>query len=828
MNTSSFANAVKRTLAGVSALVLLASAASCSAPAGNNGGSDTQNTASDSSDNGKDKDSKKSGDGDVAKAVNSGFDHTYESEEISGLPDLSYVENLSYCPAADKFFLTGYNEEEGEVIFVADSSLSKFDKIEYKAETDEHKEINFRTFFGNDGTVYLLKTITDFGDKEVPDFDSPDFDYDNFDYEEFYKDAVMTTYLVTLSDTGEVLSEVEITGLDKYVSEDYGPTSLSNIYPISDGKFIGNIYSDGEVYLLLNKDGEIEQELDYPDDTWFNSPVYDKDGNILALSYGEKDMIVCKLDGTTGEYSESDIDLSGDDLMSANAISLGNGDYTYYLSTATELIGLKADGSHETVINWTDSDISANFVRSVIPCDDGSFIVMIDDYMTGSSSINRLTKGDGSNASKEIITIGVSYPDTRVTSRITDFNKTSSDYKIKLVDYSKYYEYDDNGTPLNTAEAQMKLDIVAGNGPDILMGDPSTFTTLASKGVFEDLNNYLGKNGTVSKDDLVSNVLKIGEYDGKLISLTTSFNINTLACKKKYVDADSWTIADFMEKTKELPEGMTIFQSSYENTKESAFSSLCNSGLDFIDFEAGTSSFDSPEFVQILEFCNTLPEEAEEVDWDSMTPEEMRDYSEKEENAVRNDKALLFNIYLSDFEYFIQSRATQFEGEMNLIGFPTTNGSTHRVSPMSSFSILSSSEHKDVCWDFISSFFTEEFQESRFNYGLPALQSSLDKRLDDTMKDPYWVDDEGKKESYKRTAYIGGKDVDIPNFTKEERDELAAFIESVGAGSSYRYEAEVNSIINEEVSSFFSGFRSAQETADLIQNRVSILVSEQS
>ena len=176
MNTSSFANAVKRTLAGVSALVLLASASSCSAPAGNNGGSDTQNTASDSSDNGKDKDSKKSGDSDVAKAVNSGFDHTYESEEISGLPDIRYVENLSYCPAADKFFLTGYNEEEGEVIFVADSSLSKFDKIEYKAETDEHKEINFRTFFGNDGTVYLLKTITDFGDKEVPDFDSPDFD----------------------------------------------------------------------------------------------------------------------------------------------------------------------------------------------------------------------------------------------------------------------------------------------------------------------------------------------------------------------------------------------------------------------------------------------------------------------------------------------------------------------------------------------------------------------------------------------------------------------------------------------------------------------------
>ena len=206
----------------------------------------------------------------------------------------------------------------------------------------------------------------------------------------------------------------------------------------------------------------------------------------------------------------------------------------------------------------------------------------------------------------------------------------------------------------------------------------------------------------------------------------------------------------------------------------------------------------------------------------------MQEYSEKEEYAVRNDKALLFNIYLSDFEYFIQSRATQFDGEMNLIGYPTTKGSVARVNAMSSFSILSSSEHKDACWDFISSFFTEDAQSGRFIYGIPALQSVLDKRLDETMSDPYWEDQNGKKETYKRSAYIGGKDIEIANLTKAERDEIAAYIESVGAGTSYRYEAEVSNIINEEVTAFFAGSRSAQETADLIQNRVSILVSEQS
>ena len=35
-------------------------------------------------------------------------------------------------------------------------------------------------------------------------------------------------------------------------------------------------------------------------------------------------------------------------------------------------------------------------------------------------------------------------------------------------------------------------------------------------------------------------------------------------------------------------------------------------------------------------------------------------------------------------------------------------------------------------------------------------------------------------------------------------------------------------IVDEEVKSFFAGERSAQETADMIQNRVSLLISEQS
>ena len=140
---------------------------------------------------------------------------------------------------------------------------------------------------------------------------------------------------------------------------------------------------------------------------------------------------------------------------------------------------------------------------------------------------------------------------------------------------------------------------------------------------------------------------------------------------------------------------------------------------------------------------------------------------------------------------------------------------------------MANSSNPEACWNFISSFFTEEYQTSDNFYQIPALKTAFGKKLDDAMKKPYYTDQDGKKVEYEDTYYLGEKEMKIPPLTQAQRDYLEEYILGIKAGS-YYYDEEVYNIINEEVQTFFKGEKTAQETASVIQNRVSILVSEQS
>ena len=107
MNTNSLTNAVKRTLAGVSALVMLASAASCSAaaPSGSSGSANSPQT-----NNGGDAKQPDAG-SDVAQIKQAGNNYTYDSADIEGIPAMTNINQVFTCPGSDKVYLVSYNEE---------------------------------------------------------------------------------------------------------------------------------------------------------------------------------------------------------------------------------------------------------------------------------------------------------------------------------------------------------------------------------------------------------------------------------------------------------------------------------------------------------------------------------------------------------------------------------------------------------------------------------------------------------------------------------------------------------------------------------------------
>ncbi|MBD5159629.1 MAG: extracellular solute-binding protein, partial [Ruminococcus sp.] len=519
--------------------------------------------------------------------------------------------------------------------------------------------------------------------------------------------------------------------------------------------------------------------------------------------------------------------------ININDIYQGAGDYKIFFSTGNGFFGVKDDNKIVEIINWLDSDINSYSVRNIISLEDGDFIAYVEDYDSNDSAgFVRLTKRNADElANQTVITVGMLYSDQAITSKITEFNKSHTDYRIKIADYSKYNEYNEEQEKMtNSAQKQLKMDIVSGNAPDMIVTyDYSLIAELAPHGTYADLSTYLEKDDDLSEDDIMPNIIKASTIKGKLYSLAPTFNVETMACKSKFFDEENWTIDDFID-TMHDNKDMKITR--YGNTKDTAFSILAPAISSFVDFDKAECDFNSEDFKKILEFCNEFPDESEEINWETATDDEMQKYWNEQDTLLMEDKALLDSIYFSELTEFTTEKNAYFGGEdITLVGIPSTDGKGATINMQNSFAILDSSPSKDTCWEFIKEFFTEDYQASDTNHyiwGLPTLVSAFEKKAESAMHKPYYIDDDGNKVEYDNSYYINNKEIKIDPLTEEEKDFIVDYIKKAdkiytdGAGD------DINEIISTEVQKYFKGESTSQQACDMIQNRVSILLSEQS
>lgn len=805
-------NKLKRVLAGAMALTCMISAVSCSE---------------------KGKDSKKD---DNDAQVQEMMEKSYKAIELEA--ELPFKEANSLIPIGDtgKIIVSGYDTTGGQYIpktYITDSEFLTFEEIKLDYGNVENSSPNARFSVTPSGKIFAVVTFTDYGDFEMPDFKDPNFNYEEFDYEAMEAAQVLNHFVYEIDATGAVVSKNEIKGLEKYANNEYNPNGnvyLGESFSIGENVIISINGSENMIYVTVDNQGNISDPLDFGEEDYIFTRGTDTNGNFVFTSDQDGKEVLKKFDAATMSLS-SDVVTFDESVSYFNSIMTGSGDYSLYLSTSTLLYGLKEDGTLDEIINWVDSDISGDYVTSVLPIDNGEFIIVERNYTDGSVKLYRLTKRDASEVENvQIINMVVEYGDQEILETVKEFNKTNSEYRIKLEDYNQYYEWDEESEKqLNSPSKQLKQDIATGKDVDIICmsGSTSLFSNLSRKGALVDLYQFLDSEENLSRDDFVPAALAVGEFDGKLTTIAPSFYISTLACKTKFFDKENWTIDEFIETCNNLPEGMKPF--AMGNSKNDIFGRFLYGSNDFINYDEATCNFNSPDFIKVLEFCNQFdnPGEGDEIDWENATSEEWNKYYEESEVALRNDKALLTDVYMSDFSEYARAKQAQFGDEITLVGNPTADGTGARIFASMSYAILETSDCKEACWDFIMESFSEETQTKEHMFYIPATKSAFTKKLDESMEKPYYTDADGVKHEYDNTYYIGGKEITINPLTQEERDFLEEYISNVKSGG-YYYNDEVDSIINEEIEAYFKGDKTAAATAETIQNRVSILISEQS
>lgn len=770
--------------------------------------------------------------------------------------DIGYVDSM-YRVDENTILLLGYDyESQEQKIYKTDNDFANVEEIEFNVgEKKDNVDVNMSSAVSSDGDIYVMAAFTDYADIERPDFDSPDFDYETFDFEKYQAEieekAKYSNKLYVLDLDGKVKLEKEITGLDEYAEEsddNYGKMNgstvqVGNIIPCGGGKAILTVYTGmGETYLSLDADGNIKEKLDLPDfDYVYGMTQIDEKTLAVSGSSGNGMKIVFTDIETLKPTGE---ELKGDYSNEAfnGTFFAGSGDYKLYSSGSKGLYGIKADGSSDEIVNWLDSDLGDGYVRSLVTMDNGDYVVLYYDYSSSKNSgstFYRLTQRDASELENtQVITIGSLNGDWELRDQVSKFNKSHDGVRFKIVDYSQYDKYDEEKeTYVQGSISELKKDIISGNAPDMVFGSDNALTqSLGRKGVFVDLYEMLDKDPDLKKEDLMPNVLKACEVNGKLLSIANTFTLETVIAKKKNIDKDRWNADELIEAYNNRPDkDMHLYGM---DTRDSVMELLVYTFYNLIDFEKNECHFDDPEFKKLLNFMDSFEPGQEFDNYDD--PEAQEYYEEMDKyygnTALKNDKVLIASLYLYEPQELVTTLNGELKGEdIKFVGYPSDEGQGSMMMLNSSYSILSTSEYKDLCWELIKENFKELTDEDEkegyisYSYGMSALKKNFERQLNKCMSKPYYYDENGKKQEYDYTYYDdkGENEIKVDPLSQEQVDFISDYImnTTMVMGS---FDPDIESIVEEEIMAYVKGEKTADEAADLLQNRISLILSEQS
>ncbi|MBQ6876530.1 MAG: extracellular solute-binding protein [Lachnospiraceae bacterium] len=452
------------------------------------------------------------------------------------------------------------------------------------------------------------------------------------------------------------------------------------------------------------------------------------------------------------------------------------------------------DEKKTKLVDFMDSALIREDIYRLHAVSEDSYL-MIYPGEDGRPAIYELTKTDPDTAkTRQMIVLGLFSPGDNYVEQIVRFNRNSDRYVIKVADYTKY----------NDPATQLNLDIAAGNIPDIIYAGSNAkvpFDDYARAGFLEDIKPWFEADSELKPGDFLTNVFDAMGLDGHWYQMATAIEIYSyIGSNAVFADDQSWNLEDYKDlETKN--KGVTVLRGIRDDILRDA---LVFRWEQFVDENNGTCSFDSAEFIELLEWINTFPEELPTFDV----------------NQVRNGKVYAMKTSFSDFSSFNTNLDRLYRQEAEFIGFPGSEdmGGMFKARGIS-LAMSAKSKCKEGAWEFIRYFFTDEYQIDKLSHvsdQLPVNLNVLEILADKAMNPVFGIWD-----SYR----LNGKEVTVAPPTEEKISTWMDYLKSITRADTV--DDEVYNVIVEEAGAYFAGQKSVQDVAKTIQGRVWIYLAEQ-
>lgn len=630
------------------------------------------------------------------------------------------------------------------------------------------------------------------------------------------------SFIRKLDASGKELLRVESEKLTGNEEDGY----LQSVILSPEGKLCFIVSGQGSKLIFADENLKKVGEKQFNEIAWISGSAQSADGKFYLMYYGNANMMVSELD-----FEAMDLKSGVSVDRNVHNMYMGGGGFDFLAADNANLYGVSAEtGKSEYVLGFTNSGIDMLNLKLLITLENGDILALTDKSavsFSGGGGVSfdgrgneyemvYLTKTPKAEAPEvQTLTLAGIYIDGFLSQKILEFNKKSNDLKIEVKDYSAFNTNDD----YMAGETKLLTEIGAGNVPDILCSQMSMQQSFIKKGLFIDLLPLIDADKELGgRAALVAPVLNASLTDGKLYTLSAGFRHLCCVAPSDLLPDKIVSLEAARAAKEKLQKDATYFDSYIDGPTFLSFAMVLNQG-DFADFKNGKTMFDSQKFIDLLNLAKEMP--ARNQDMVNI---------EYEEPTIRvRDGKQLFML-LSNGSDFSEYRmlSTILNGKINFCSLPGSDKIFSTFMVDSGLSISANCAAPELAWKFVRTLVSEvqTYEESDYFGSFPMNAKSFDNLLNKLMEKQMIKDENGNEieESRYSIGTAGGETIELYALTEEQRDALIkVFDETTMLNEPDR---KLMEIINEETAAFFSGSKTAEETAKIIQNRASIYVSE--
>ena len=493
--------------------------------------------------------------------------------------------------------------------------------------------------------------------------------------------------------------------------------------------------------------------------------------------------------------------------------------YSFFTDKAGNLFALWTDGVYKydpdsgeknKLLDFRASNIDSatEYVGGnkwqAVALSDTDFIIDLPVGSGDDTSLLRFTKENPDEVSdKTTITLGTMWLEPDVQSEVMKFNRSNDKYEIEVIDYSKLYSDDEQ----EEARKQLDMDIISGKAPDIINVDGNV-KKYVDKGIFLDLTPEFDKGGALEGIELLPNIAEMMKYDGKMYTFMPSFKVATCAVRAKFAKGKG--SLTYKELDDLIKSNGTDYEKAFGSNHDKSYGNLLmpHYADKCIDWNEKKCDFKNPEFIEFLNFINKFPDKAS---GHSNLAEIDKSYAE--------DKGIYYRDLFSNLNEYARLKQLVFNDDIELVGYP--NNSRENIASIYGelYAVNSNTAHKDIALEFVKELILSDKDDSYS--GFSTVKQKFEEELQEATKEK--SDDDESAQLWDQINHV------MVKMKPLSQEEVSKFYDyTVSINSLDCMNNEITNIIAEEASAFYCGQKTAEEVADIIQNRVTVYINENS